>query len=84
MPWNRSSAGVSRYKSSLVPYFNQLPADLMAVITMHKMMSLLMTGSENGSVLVVQAACKIGDAIEREVGRMLLCHSTTCYDNFLH
>ncbi|CAL9063119.1 unnamed protein product [Musa banksii] len=39
---------------------------MMAVITMHKMMSLLMTGSENGSVLVVQAACKIGDAIERE------------------
>ncbi|URE41883.1 hypothetical protein MUK42_07982 [Musa troglodytarum] len=57
---------VSRHKPSLVPYFNQLPADTMAVITMHKMMSLLMTGGENGSVLLVRAACKIGDAIEHE------------------
>lgn len=48
-------------------YFNQLPADMMAVITMHKLMSLLMTGSGDGGIRVVQAACQIGEAIEHEV-----------------
>ncbi|XP_010929072.1 DNA-directed RNA polymerase 2B, chloroplastic/mitochondrial [Elaeis guineensis] len=48
-------------------YFNQLPADMMAVITMHKLMSLLMTGSGYGGIRVVQAACQIGEAIEHEV-----------------
>ncbi|KAJ0988251.1 hypothetical protein J5N97_006607 [Dioscorea zingiberensis] len=52
---------------SHAPYFDQLPADMMAVITMHKLMSLLMTGEGNGSVRVVQAACQIGEAIEQEV-----------------
>jgi DNA-directed RNA polymerase, mitochondrial len=49
------------------PYFNMLPADMMAVITMHKLMGLLMTGNSDGSVRVIQAACQIGEAIEHEV-----------------
>ncbi|CAI0462469.1 unnamed protein product [Linum tenue] len=54
-------------KASHGPYFNELPADMMAVITMHKMMALLMTtNGANGSVRVVQAACGIGEAIEHE------------------
>nr|CAB3503932.1 unnamed protein product [Digitaria exilis] len=40
---------------------------MMAVITMHKLMGLLMTGSGDGSVRVIQAACQIGEAIEHEV-----------------
>lgn len=52
------------------PYIGQLPADMMAVITMHKLMSLLMTGGSNGSVLVVQAACLVGSAIEQEVSKI--------------
>lgn len=46
--------------------FEQLPADMMAVITMHKLMGLLMTGTGSGSVTVVQAACQIGEAMEHE------------------
>lgn len=54
---------------SHAPYFDLIPADMMAVITMHKLMGLLMTNSGgNGSVRVVQAACQIGEAIEHEVG----------------
>ncbi|KAJ6794908.1 DNA-directed RNA polymerase 1B, mitochondrial-like [Iris pallida] len=57
-----------RFKASHGPYFDRLPADMMAVITMHKVMSLLMTGpGGDGSVRVVQAACVIGEAIEQEV-----------------
>ncbi|XP_031397833.1 DNA-directed RNA polymerase 2, chloroplastic/mitochondrial isoform X2 [Punica granatum] len=48
-------------------YFDQLPADMMSVITMHKLMGLLMTGGEHGVARVIQAACTIGDAIEQEV-----------------
>ncbi|WJX80869.1 DNA-directed RNA polymerase 2, chloroplastic/mitochondrial [Trifolium repens] len=51
------------------PYFLQLPSEKMAIITMHKMMALLMTGSERGSVgtaRVVQTVCSVGDAIEQE------------------
>ncbi|URD77055.1 hypothetical protein MUK42_24879 [Musa troglodytarum] len=47
-------------------YFSQLPAEMMAVITMHKLVSLLMTGSESGGVRVVHAACQVGEAIEQE------------------
>ncbi|KAL2905252.1 DNA-directed RNA polymerase 1B mitochondrial [Bienertia sinuspersici] len=54
-------------KPMYAPCFDQLPADMMAVITMHKLMGLLMTGSGNGSATVVQAACQIGEAIEQEV-----------------
>ncbi|KAL8528517.1 hypothetical protein ACS0TY_006087 [Phlomoides rotata] len=54
-------------KAAYARYFHQLPADMMAVITMHKLMGLLMTGGEHGSARVVQAACLIGEAIEQEV-----------------
>ncbi|KAK7317761.1 hypothetical protein RJT34_02254 [Clitoria ternatea] len=49
------------------PYFNHLPADMMSVITMHKLMGLLMTNTNGvGSARVIQAACQIGEAIEHE------------------
>ncbi|KAL8518413.1 hypothetical protein ACS0TY_009699 [Phlomoides rotata] len=54
-------------RAAYAPYFDQLPADMMAVITMHKLMGLLMTGGCNGSARVVQAASHIGEAIEHEV-----------------
>ena len=54
-------------KTAYAPYFVQLPAEMMAVITMHKLMGLLMTGGDHGIARVVQAACIIGDAIEQEV-----------------
>ncbi|RDX72005.1 DNA-directed RNA polymerase 2, chloroplastic/mitochondrial, partial [Mucuna pruriens] len=62
------SAGKNR--TAYASYFVQLPADKMAVIAMHKLMGLLMTGTEHatiGTARVVQAACGIGDAIENEV-----------------
>ncbi|WMV17289.1 hypothetical protein MTR67_010674 [Solanum verrucosum] len=54
-------------KAAYSKYFHLLPADMMAVITMHKLMGLLMTGGEHGNARVVQAALTIGDAIEQEV-----------------
>lgn len=54
-------------KPSHAPFIDQLPADMMAVITMHKLMGLLLsTNGGNGSCRVVQAACQIGEAIENE------------------
>lgn len=50
------------------PYFDQLSADMMAVITMHKLMALLMTGGGRHGVRVIQAAGEVGEAIEHEVG----------------
>ncbi|XP_004509767.1 DNA-directed RNA polymerase 1B, mitochondrial-like [Cicer arietinum] len=56
-----------RHRASHSPYFNELPPDMMAVITMHKLMGLLMTNSNGvGSARVIQAACQIGEAIEHE------------------
>ncbi|XXG51801.1 hypothetical protein AAC387_Pa03g0293 [Persea americana] len=55
------------HKASYGRHIFLLPADKMAVIVMHKMMSLLMTGQEDGCVRVVQAAIHIGEAIEQEV-----------------
>ncbi|KAM4124329.1 hypothetical protein ACB094_01G222500 [Castanea mollissima] len=54
-------------KAAYAPYINQLPPDMMSVITMHKLMGLLMTGGEHGSARVVPAACAVGDAVEQEV-----------------
>ncbi|KAF8378527.1 hypothetical protein HHK36_029870 [Tetracentron sinense] len=54
-------------RTAYAPFFDQLPAEMMSVITMHKLMGLLMMGGENGSAKVVQAACQIGEAIEQEV-----------------
>ncbi|THF94677.1 hypothetical protein TEA_015539 [Camellia sinensis var. sinensis] len=55
-------------RTAYAPYFDHLPADMMAVIVMHKLMGLLMTGGADGSARVVQAACQIGEAIEHENG----------------
>ncbi|XP_068656238.1 DNA-directed RNA polymerase 2, chloroplastic/mitochondrial-like [Aristolochia californica] len=56
----------AKVKPAYAPYFQQLPPDMMSVITMHKLMGLVMTGGEHGSARVVQAACQIGEAIEQE------------------
>ena len=56
-------------KTAYGPYMDKLPADMMAVITMHKLMGLL-TG-EHGSCRVVSAVCTIGEAIEQEVCELL-------------
>ncbi|KAF8039182.1 hypothetical protein BT93_B1666 [Corymbia citriodora subsp. variegata] len=54
-------------KPSHAPFIDQLPADMMAVITMHKLMGLLLSSNGgNGSCRVVQAACQIGEALENE------------------
>lgn len=57
-------------KTAYGPYMDKLPADMMSVITMHKLMGLLMTG-EHGSCRVVSAACTLGDAIEQEVCELI-------------
>ncbi|KAK7273262.1 hypothetical protein RIF29_14311 [Crotalaria pallida] len=54
-------------RTAYVPYLVQLPADKMAVITMHKLMGLLMTGTDHGSARVIHAVMSIGDAVEQEV-----------------
>ncbi|RAL46781.1 hypothetical protein DM860_005060 [Cuscuta australis] len=48
-------------------YIDQLPADMIAVITMHKVMGSLMAGGEHGSAKLVHVANALGDAIEQEV-----------------
>ncbi|URD75747.1 hypothetical protein MUK42_09414 [Musa troglodytarum] len=53
-------------KAAYAPHIGLLPADKMAVIVMHKMMGLLMVGQEEGCVRLVQAAIRIGEAIEQE------------------
>ncbi|GAB2300118.1 DNA-directed RNA polymerase 2, chloroplastic/mitochondrial [Dionaea muscipula] len=55
-------------RAAYAPYFDLLPADMMAVVTMHKLMGMLMTGGEHGSARIVHAACALGEAIEHEVG----------------
>ncbi|CAO2825253.1 unnamed protein product [Amaranthus hypochondriacus] len=57
-------------------YFDQLPADMMAIITMHKLMGMLMTGSGYGTAKVVPVACAIGEAIEQEVRIHLFLEKT--------
>ncbi|KAI3853832.1 hypothetical protein MKW92_047437 [Papaver armeniacum] len=54
-------------RANYARYFDQLPADMMAVITMHKLTGLMMTSDYHGSARVVPAACVIGEAIENEV-----------------
>ncbi|KAK1432956.1 hypothetical protein QVD17_09859 [Tagetes erecta] len=56
-----------KLKTAYAPYFDLLPADKMAVITMHKIMGLIMTGGENGCARVVSASCSVGEAIEQEI-----------------
>ncbi|CAL0308037.1 unnamed protein product [Lupinus luteus] len=48
-------------------HFNDLPAGMMAVVTMHKLMGLLMNNSNGvGTTRVIQAALQIGETIENE------------------
>lgn len=57
-------------KTAYSSFFVQLPSEKMAVITMHKIMGLLMSGTEKGvagTAKVIQAVCILGDAIEQEV-----------------
>ena len=49
------------------PFMAQLPSDMLAVITMHRLMSLLMSDQEHGCVKVLHAALQIGEAVEQEV-----------------
>ncbi|PWA84154.1 DNA-directed RNA polymerase 2B [Artemisia annua] len=56
-----------KHKAAYAPVFDLLPADKMAVITMHKIMGLIMTGGENGCARVVSASCSLGEAIEQEI-----------------
>ncbi|XP_023745245.1 uncharacterized protein LOC111893416 [Lactuca sativa] len=56
-----------RNRGAYAPQFDQLPADMMTIITMHKLMGLLMTGGGQGGARVVQAALHIGEAVEHEV-----------------
>lgn len=59
---------LKRVKHVYAKYLLLLPADKIAVIVMHKMMSLLMSSKDGtGCVRVVQAAHCIGEAVEREV-----------------
>ncbi|OMO52644.1 DNA-directed RNA polymerase, phage-type [Corchorus capsularis] len=55
-----------KLRANYAAHLDQLPAEMTAVITMHKLVGLLMSG-EHGCTRVVQAACVIGDAIEQEV-----------------
>ncbi|KAJ0862263.1 putative DNA-directed RNA polymerase [Helianthus annuus] len=53
-------------RGAYAPQFDQFPADMMTIITMHKLMGLLMTGGGEGGARVVQAALHIGEAVEHE------------------
>ncbi|XP_038987042.1 DNA-directed RNA polymerase 3, chloroplastic isoform X3 [Phoenix dactylifera] len=61
-----------RQKAAYASHLGLLSADKMAVIVMHKMMGLLMTGQVEGCVRVVQAAIHIGEAIEQEARHMVI------------
>lgn len=65
---NEQEACKTSSANTHAPYFNELPAEMMAVITMHKLMGLLMTNSNGiGNTRVIQAALQIGEAVEQEV-----------------
>ncbi|XP_074309443.1 DNA-directed RNA polymerase 1B, mitochondrial-like [Silene latifolia] len=57
---------IGKNHGAYAAYFDELPADMMAVITMHKLMGLLMMGDGHGGATVVQASIQIGEAIEQE------------------
>ncbi|XP_074274815.1 DNA-directed RNA polymerase 1B, mitochondrial-like isoform X2 [Silene latifolia] len=54
---------MGKNRGGYAPYFDELPADMMAVITMHKLVGLLMS---SGSAIVLRASIEIGEAIEYE------------------
>lgn len=64
----QKSEKTKKKKAAFAPYIDSLPADKMAVIVMHKVMALLMTGEKDDRcVRVVEAAVQIGVAVEYEV-----------------
>ncbi|KAG0611165.1 hypothetical protein M758_7G120400 [Ceratodon purpureus] len=63
------------HRSMYGPYICQLPADMLAVITMHRLMGLLMSDQEHGCVKVIHAAVVIGEAVEQEVRIFQLMNS---------
>ncbi|XP_024391337.1 DNA-directed RNA polymerase 1B, mitochondrial isoform X1 [Physcomitrium patens] len=63
------------HRSMYGPYMCQLPADMLAVITMHRLMGLLMCDQEHGCVKVIHAAVVIGEAVEQEVRIFQLMNS---------
>ena len=74
-------------RGAYAPQFDQLPADMMTIITMHKLMGLLMTGGGQGGARVVQAALHIGEAIEHEVGSFIFVSviiSAVCYFSYVY
>ncbi|KFK41326.1 hypothetical protein AALP_AA2G115700 [Arabis alpina] len=76
---------VKKGKIPYAPFMEQLPADMMAVITMHKMMGMLMTNTEGvGTVKVVHAATQIGEAIEQEARINSFLQKTTKKKNEAH
>ncbi|KAL9327326.1 hypothetical protein ACSQ67_007971 [Phaseolus vulgaris] len=77
----------SRCRLNHGPYFNDLPADMMAVVTMHKLVALLMTNSNGvGTARVIQAACQVGEAIEHEarIFHFMMREKKTTADNSSH
>ncbi|WVZ25180.1 hypothetical protein V8G54_003724 [Vigna mungo] len=77
----------SKCRLSHAPYFNELPADMMAVVTMHKLMALLMTNTNGvGTARVIQATCQVGEAVEQEarIYRFMLREKRTASDNSSH
>lgn len=74
-------------RGNYAPYFDHLPADKMAVLTMHKLMGLLMTGGGTGggagSCRVVQAASQIGEGIENEVHYLKTKKEILSFSHFL-
>ncbi|KAL2639818.1 hypothetical protein GLYMA_06G217400v4 [Glycine max] len=55
-----------KQQDSIAPHVDDLPADKVAVIVMHKMMAMVME-NEEGCVQLVHAAVHIGMALEQEV-----------------
>ncbi|TKY73147.1 DNA-directed RNA polymerase 3 [Spatholobus suberectus] len=55
-----------KQQDSIAPHVDDLPADKVAVIVMHKMMAMVME-NEEGCVQLVNAAVHIGMAVEQEV-----------------
>ncbi|MCO5547469.1 hypothetical protein L7F22_000919 [Adiantum nelumboides] len=50
------------------PYLDLLPADMLAVITMHKTVAKLLTDDVSGGLRVIIPIMSIGEAVEEEVG----------------
>ncbi|XP_027918914.1 DNA-directed RNA polymerase 1B, mitochondrial-like [Vigna unguiculata] len=77
----------SKCRLSHAPYFNELPADMMAVVTMHKLMALLMTNTNGvGTARVIQATCQVGEAVEHEarIYRFMLREKKAAADKSSH